>query len=358
MKFGLFIIGDYHDESVSTSKRFAQCMSQVEMAERLGFHSVWFAEHHANRYGLIGNTLTMAAAAAVRTERVRLGTGIVILPFAHPLRVAEEAAMVDNLSNGRLDLGVGRGYQPREFALFREPMEESRDRFDEALTIIEKALTGEPFSHHGRRWDFDDVMVRPAPVQRPVPIWVAAASMSTFTHMGLQGYRIISSPNFTSVDKIREFDQMYKDGLRRGGFDPSEYSITLQRQTYVGEDEVEAREGPREASVRYHQMLGTLIADKDEVRPGYEMYSKSRSRLERVTYEDILEEAVNYGTVDQVAERLKFQRDELGVDYYLAWFDFGGLPFDLVQASIERFGKEVIPRLAEPPDGEGEATAV
>ncbi|MQA84297.1 MAG: LLM class flavin-dependent oxidoreductase [Streptosporangiales bacterium] len=358
MKFGLFILGDHRDPSVSHKERLDQFMEQVELAESLGFDSVWFAEHHFTPYGLVGNTLTMAAAAAVRTERVRIGTGIVIVPFMHPLRLAEEASMVDVLSGGRLDLGLGRGYQPVEFRTLGENMEESQAKFDEALEVLDEAFAGKTFSHHGRHWSFDDVTVQPRPVQEPLPFRIAAASPPTFERLGRQRRRILTSPNFTPSDLVKSLNEKYLSAYAAAGpLDLDDIEIPMLKQVFVHRDPASALSIPREYSLAYFRLLGHLIAEEGEEHKGYEMYSKTKRHLETLTYEKLLADGVVFGTPDEVTEKMVQHWRDLHINYFLAWFDFGGIPREQALSSIELFAREVMPAVRSRAPGVSAATA-
>ncbi|HZD67265.1 MAG TPA: LLM class flavin-dependent oxidoreductase, partial [Acidimicrobiales bacterium] len=344
MQFGLFILADYRDPEVSHQERFAQFMAQVDLAESLGFDSVWFAEHHFSPYGLLGNTLTMAAAAAVRTRRVRLGTGIVIAPFMHPLRLAEEAFMVDVLSEGRLDLGLGRGYQPAEFRKLGQRMEDAQGKFDEALEVLEEAMANEAFSHHGRYWAFDDVVVQPRPVQDPLPVWVAAASPGTFERLGRQRRRVLTSPNFTPAELVRTLNETYLRAYAGAGEVPADgVALPMLKQVYVDRDPRAAQETPKEASLAYFRLLGHLIADEAEEHESYELYARTKRHLETLRYETLLQDGVVFGTPAEVTENMVRHWRDLHVNYFLTWFDFGGLPWEEVTRSIETFAEEVMP---------------
>ena len=149
LRFGTFFFfqaapGRRHEDIIRNE------LTQVEWSEELGFDEVWFTEHHFIDYGLSVDPATLAAAAASRTRRVRIGLAAAILPFHHPLRLAEQMALVDILSDGRLDVGVGRGNRPAEFAGYRVPQQESRERFDETVDVMQRGWTEERFSYHGR----------------------------------------------------------------------------------------------------------------------------------------------------------------------------------------------------------------
>ncbi|HYB92006.1 MAG TPA: LLM class flavin-dependent oxidoreductase, partial [Candidatus Binataceae bacterium] len=156
-------------------------MAILQAAEDLGFDSVWPAEHHFSEYGYCVSSALMLAALAKTTKRIRLGTGIVVLPFHNPIRVAEEYALLDLMSGGRVDLGIGRGYQPHEFRGYGVPQEQSRGIFNESVEVILQAWTQERVNFKGVHFKFEDVQVRPKPLQKPhPPIWMAALSPESF----------------------------------------------------------------------------------------------------------------------------------------------------------------------------------
>ena len=169
MKFGVIqlVSGGY---GRTEAEAYRNSMETVQLAEELGFDSVWIAEHHFTDYGLVPNTLQFLAAAAAMTERVRLGAAVVVSPLHNPIRIAEEAAFVDVLSGGRLDLGLGRGYQPSEYAAFGMSMEQSRARFSESTDFLRKAFTStEPFDWEGEFYKGEGICILPQPLQQPTP---------------------------------------------------------------------------------------------------------------------------------------------------------------------------------------------
>src|SRR4029434_6607482 len=177
MKFGLFQSVQLPEPEAQV-QYYQEALQQVRWAEQLGFHSVWFTEHHFSRHGIVPASLTVLAYLAGVTTSIRLGTAVAVLPFHNPIQLAEQAATVDLLSNGRLDLGVGRGYQWGEFHKFDVPMEEATRRFEEAMDVLTKAGTAtEPFDHRGEFWSVDGMTLHPRPVQTPhPPLWVADSS--------------------------------------------------------------------------------------------------------------------------------------------------------------------------------------
>ncbi|MBI3327656.1 MAG: LLM class flavin-dependent oxidoreductase, partial [Nitrospinae bacterium] len=169
MEFGMFFLLQYPEEKKGDDRVFQEALEQMIAAEELGYDAVWLAEHHFSGHGICGSPLLLAAAAATRTKRVRVGTAISILPFNHPVRVAERAAVLDILSNGRMDLGTGRSTTLIEMDGFEVNPEETRAQWEEAISIIPRMWTEDPFSHEGRFYNIPPRSVVPKPVQSPHP---------------------------------------------------------------------------------------------------------------------------------------------------------------------------------------------
>jgi probable F420-dependent oxidoreductase len=194
MKFGLFGGARAKRGGPSgDSQGYGDFVDYVVGAEKLGYASVFLVEHHFTGYAQVSASLTLLSYLAARTRTIRLGTAVVVLPWHNPVLVAEEAATLDLLSGGRLDFGVGKGYRDYEFSGFCVPMAEATERFDEAIEVIRKAWTTEQrFSHHGKRWHFDNVVVEPAPVQRPhPPFWLGAGSAESIRRAAREGYNLL-----------------------------------------------------------------------------------------------------------------------------------------------------------------------
>ena len=163
MKFGLFHSVQLPD-STQQARYYREALDQALHAESLGYDSVWFTEHHFTRHGIVSATLSLLAYLAGVTSDIRLGTAVTVLPFHNPVLLAEQAATVDLLSGGRLDFGVGRGYQWGEFHRMNIPMDEASRRFEESMSVVTKAWTAtEPFDHDGEFWSFNDLTVQPKP---------------------------------------------------------------------------------------------------------------------------------------------------------------------------------------------------
>lgn len=346
LKFGVMNLFPFA-EGKSPETIFSETLEEIAFAEELGFDSVWLAEHHFSRYGILGNPLVLAAAIAQRTSRIRIGTAVVIAPFYDPIRLAEDAALVDVLSGGRLDLGFGRGYQPIEFRGFNVSQEEATERTEEILEILQLAWTQDTFSYTGKHYTYKDVAVYPKPVQRPhPPLWRAAVSQGTFEAAGRRGEPILTSPNFTPLPIVRKQYTAYRNGLAASGHSVDMYDTPMMQQVYVGENSQEAVETPKVHAEWFYKTLGSLVPGASgEVAKGYEGYSTIKANIDAITYDDIVSQGANFGSVEQVIDKLRVLRDEIGVSHYIGWFNVGGLDHKKVMQSMERFADHVMPAL-------------
>ena len=218
MKFGLhYQLPCSPDQS--PVQRYRDTLDQAVHAEALGFDSVWPVEQHFNAdLSIMPSPLLMLAALAERTRTLRLGIAIVLLPLSHPLRVAEEIATLDVISNGRVEFGIGRGAMPNHFRAFGVPIAENRDRFVEGLEVIRQAWTSDRVSYHGRFFDIERVAVVPKPVQQPhPPIRVAVNSEDTFAVIGRMGLPIFVASQVNPFHRIKRFLPIYHEARQAAG---------------------------------------------------------------------------------------------------------------------------------------------
>jgi len=178
MKFSIFFIPSCA-EGESYQEEYDNLMEQCVIADELGFDAAWVAEHHFSRVGMCPDALMVALAIAQKTKKIRVGTAISIVPFHNPIRLAEQAALVDVLSGGRLDFGIGRGSQPKEFQGFNIDPSESRERMHEGIEVMTRLLAGETLTYHGKYYSCIDTAIYPKPVQDPLPIWISGTSPET-----------------------------------------------------------------------------------------------------------------------------------------------------------------------------------
>jgi len=199
-------------------QRYRDIMAQIELGDELGFDTVWLGELHFSRaFSILADPLMVLAAAAQRTTRIRLGTAVTLLPLHNPVKIAEEAAIADILSDGRLELGCGRGTAPLHYEGYAIPQEESRERFEEALDFILKAWTSDTFSYEGKHFRARDLSVVPRPVQTPhPPVRIAANSPDTFPFAGRRKLPIFATPLINPPDKLKEGLAVYRDTLPAG----------------------------------------------------------------------------------------------------------------------------------------------
>lgn len=206
---------------------YREFIDQTVLAEELGYDTIWLTEHHFDDDGWSPSLLPLAAGIATRTSRIRIGTFILILPFQHALRVAEDAATVDILSNGRFDLGVGKGYRLKEFAGFGIPREQREALLEEGLEVIQRAWAGDKFSFDGQFYHLRDVQICPKPVQRPhPPLWIGARGKKSVERAARLGYHLMGTGEF-------ELQRFYDHALEQHGRNPQDFNLTQLRWMYV-----------------------------------------------------------------------------------------------------------------------------
>src|SRR5262245_60199705 len=359
MHIGLVMECDYR-EGRTQEEAFAEAMDIAEIAETEGLDGVWLAERHFATHGrptdpmgagipsIASVPLVLAAAIAARTTRVRIGTGVSVLPLCHPIRTAEEAATVDQISKGRLDFGVGRSGFPRAYAGYGIRYDESRERFQESLAVILKAWTEHGFSHAGKYFAFDNLTVVPRPCQKPhPPIWVAATTHDTFPMVGRLGFSLVTGLRGFDVPEAAGHLDAYRTALREAGH-AGDGNVYLRIPVYVAATAARARSEPEESTMGSYRRLAENFASS--VGASGTTFSEERAeraeRLSSVTYDDVLRDRVAYGTVDMVVDRLRRLRDELGLAGIIIESNVGGkIPLERVLDSIRLFAHEVAPRL-------------
>ncbi|WP_149538438.1 LLM class flavin-dependent oxidoreductase [Siccirubricoccus phaeus] len=263
MQFGLF--GGARTKrsvGIEDSQGYQSFIDYVMEADRLGFRHLFMVEHHSTGQGQVSASMTLLAYLAARTQRIRLGTAVVVLPWHNPVLVAEQAATLDLLSGGRFDFGVGKGYRQAEFDAFCIPIEEASERFDEAMAVIRQAWTSEDrFSHHGKRWHYENMLVEPAPLQRPhPPLWLAAGSKDSIRRAAREGYNLLLD-QLASVEQIIERIAIYREECARIGRDYHPNMVGTARALQMIRSEAE-REAAYATRRRVVGVIGDLARDK------------------------------------------------------------------------------------------------
>jgi alkanesulfonate monooxygenase SsuD/methylene tetrahydromethanopterin reductase-like flavin-dependent oxidoreductase (luciferase family) len=330
MRFGIFSVVDHYPGLLprSVAQLYGELLEQAEAADALGFDSFWVAEHHFHEYGAIPRPPVWMAAAAGRTRRIRLGAAVAVLPFDDPLRTAEDYAMVDVLSGGRLNLGVGSGYLRHEFEGFGVAPEDKRGRFDEALDILLRAWSGERFSYEGTHHRVRDVRLNVRPLQKPrPPVWIATLRNEAAPFAGAKGFPIMMIPYATTEDlgEIAATVRAFRAAFVAAGGRPEDATAPFGLHAHCAESTAEARAEAREPMDRYVRTR---------------LYARQRP-FDLLVEKNLL--AV--GDPDEVT-RVARLYETAGLTHFLAITNFGGLPHTQVLASMERMAKHVLPRFA------------
>ncbi len=327
-------------------------MELMYEAEGLGFDSVWPAEHHFSEYGYCASPQVPLAAVAARTKRIRLGTGVVVLPFHNPIRVAEDFAFLDLMSDGRVDLGVGRGYQPIEYKGFgmADQQANSREIFDEAIRLVRQCWTEERVTFKGKHYTVDDLNVRPKPLQQPhPPIYMACLSAETFRLAGRYGFNVLMSGAFgLSAEGAKVGIQDYRAGRREAGLDPAAGRVALLLKVYVGDTMDGARHDYAGPCTWYYRTIAKYVAPPSgqAAIKSYELYSSTRNTAETLNFEDLANSPLMVcGDVDHCAEKLAGLVRDFGFDELLCWTRIGGLENRKVLHSMELMSGLVMPRV-------------
>jgi alkanesulfonate monooxygenase SsuD/methylene tetrahydromethanopterin reductase-like flavin-dependent oxidoreductase (luciferase family) len=350
MKFGILYIPDYYPERyASASHYYGEMMEQIQYEEELGFDGVFFAEHYVGGYAFPSPPV-FAAAVAQRTTRIRLGTGVTLLPLNNPIRTAEEYAMLDVLSNGRLDLGIGRGVLKAEYELFDINESESQGRFHESLEIILQAWTQETVSYEGQYYKIRDVRALPKPVQQPFPpIWAACAvSPESFTWAGQKGFHPMTVPfAYPKHDQLQAKMDLYWSALKQAGHDPSTREVLGVYHLYVDETDEKAHAQAKGHYLRYLQFFGALEQKVSFQGADYKEYKGGLSKmLGPVTYDDLDKgDCIIFGSPERCIQRLKRAQADFGLSYPVFEVNFGGFPHKEAMKSLEMFAKYVMPAL-------------
>ena len=361
MQIGLVMECDYR-EGRTQEEAFAEAFRIAEIAEDYGLDGVWLAERHfagprrptdpmgAGIPSIASVPLVLASAIAARTTRLRIGTGVSVLPLCHPIRLAEEAATVDQISQGRLDFGIGRSGFPRAYAGYGIPYEESRERFQEALDVILKAWTQERFSHAGKYFTCHDLGVVPRPYQQPhPPIWVAATTKETFPMVGSMGFPLVTGLRGFDVPQVAQHLSAYRRARQEAGH-AGNGGVYLRIPIYVAETAEQAYTEPQDSTLRSYRRLADNFARSvgNEGTTTSEERAERATRLSQVSYDDLLRDRLAYGTPDMVVERLRQLREELGLSGVIMESNVGGyIPLERVLNSIRLYAQEVAPKLRE-----------
>jgi alkanesulfonate monooxygenase SsuD/methylene tetrahydromethanopterin reductase-like flavin-dependent oxidoreductase (luciferase family) len=330
-------------EGYSERQRYQDIMAQIELGDALGFQTAWLGELHFSRpFSILANPLMVLAAAAQRTRRIRLGTAVTLLPLHNPVKVAEEAATADILSDGRLEFGVGRGTAPLHYAGYNILQEESRERFEEGLDFILQAWTHEPFSYQGKYFQARDLTLVPRPIQTPhPPVRIAANSPDTFPLAGRRGLAIFATPLINPPEKLRAGLAVYRDTLPAG----VRGDTALAFPVHVTTSRAQARQECEASLRRFFREAGERLRPFGQADiKSYEAFQQVLARMERVQYDDIDREMGVFGDPAYCVERVQALQRDYQMDEFICYFNQGGImDHAMVKQSMTLFAKEVMP---------------
>ncbi len=344
MDFGLFLEFPRR-EGASGQEAFEEGFALVAQAEALGVESVWLAEYHFNASRVLSAPITIASAIAARTETMRIGLAVHILPLGNPVRIAEEVATLDHISRGRVEFGIGRGTFPNVHEGYGVPFAESRGRFEESLEIILKAWTTESFSFEGEYYHCQDLSVEPKPLQTPhPPIRIGITSAESFPIAGRMGYPIFINPSrvFT-LPELAEPIRQYRQAWRQAGH-AGEGEVGLRVPIYVATTAEKAYSEPRDSAMFSVGRLGRRVGSYATYGGTTGDWADQSERILGMTYDDWLRDKVVYGTPEAVVDRLKQLQEQLDLDQLVYEINYGNLlSYELQVASLRLFNQQVIP---------------
>lgn len=327
-----------------TPERYEEIVEQVLLAERLGYDRVWLVCHHFTTFSRPSSLLTLSYLAA-KTQRIRLGIGVQVLPLDHPLKVAEDVAVLDHLSGGRVDLGVGRGIQPEAFHGFNVPMSESTERFAEALGIIRGAWTQERFSHAGTFWQVPEITVQPRPLQQPhPPIWQVGVSPGSIERAARSGLNGLIGTYMNTLDEVHDDLEIWRRHLHVNG--NGRPLVAHNELVYVAETDEQAEAEAKPSGLHYSREAGSTWQG-EEVSDGglpdnYDHWRTLAARTARLEWPDLFENRSLMGSPETVGAKVA-QLQSSGVDELIVFSSFGGMPHAQTCRSLELFAKHVMP---------------
>jgi len=350
MDFGLFFLMQ-RDEQWSEQAVYDSGLEQMLAAEALGYSSVWIAEHHFNDYGLCPAPPVLAAFLAARTRALRLGMGVSLLPLHHPVDLAEQLAVLDVVSGGRLDVGIGRGGTLQDYQTFRSDRGDSRARVEEGIALIQKSWSGEPFDFAGRFHSAERLHVRPRPVQRPhPPLFIAANSEDSVVSAARLGLPTLSS-FFVPIEELQHRHQLYRElSLAAGRSEAEVEALEAQawgmRVVHVAPDREAALRAIEAPFMSYQRRMSVLRSDSTGGSvPG----SFDRSLLRLRAFSDYLADGwALIGSPGEVREGLQKYVDATGYRRVLLVMALPGLDTTLALRSMRLFAEEIAPAMRLP----------
>jgi len=346
MEFGYFTLSDNHYENNTrgANEYIADITAEALYADKIGMHSAWIGEHHFNSLGVLSCPDLTLAYIAAQTRQIRLAPAVTVLPLHHPIRVAEQWATLDLLSNGRVDFAAGRGYDSREYAPFGVSFADNQGIFEEGFEVVRKLWSAEGrIAHHGKHYSFEDVRITPKPIQRPLPCYVASFSKPSIELAARLDCGLIVAPFAAAMSYggLKQVADLYNDSCAKFGRKPRR--LMCSYFTHFA-DTPEQEMAQRARQIRYYKecVIPAFPSDPKTAPPSYRYFIEMVERLHKVRPEDLTENSVLLGSAARITETLK-KVEAAGFSEVILYFNVGLKPHAQVKEEMDRFMREVAP---------------
>ena len=346
MEFGMFM--EFGTRTgASEQDAFSEGFALVDAAESWGLDGAWLAELHFNPgRSVLSSPITIASSIATRTKSLRIGMAVYVLPLNNPIRIAEEVATIDQISEGRFELGIGRSGFPRAYDVYGIPYDESRARFDEALQILIKCWSGSEFSYNGHFYQISNAHPTPQPYQTPPPpIRIAATTPETFARLGQQGWPIFVGLRGMDIHELSENIKVYRKAWSDSGHS-GQGKVSLRMPVYAADSDADAADQAYESISSYFGRMGTLYRESAGSAGigATELRDNRAARLAAMSYEEMLNTKVAFGSTESLIEKFQYLEEMLGVNGIVAELNPGGLiPSDKVLKSLKLITHKIMP---------------
>jgi alkanesulfonate monooxygenase SsuD/methylene tetrahydromethanopterin reductase-like flavin-dependent oxidoreductase (luciferase family) len=347
MEFGYFTLSDNHyaGNTRSPNQFVEDITAEALYADALGMHSAWIGEHHFNSLGVLSCPDLVLAYIAARTKHIRLAPAVTVLPLHHPIRVAEQWATLDLLSNGRVDFAAGRGYDKREYLPFHVSFEDNQSIFDEGLELV-RALwaSDERMTYKGKHYSFEDVRITPKPVQQPIPTYVASFSKPSIELAARLGCGLIVAPFAAAMSfgGLKQVADLYHASCAKFGTKPGR--LMCSYFTHFADNKTQ-EDAQRARQIRYYKecVIPAFPGDPKTAPPSYRYFIDMVERLQKVKPEDLTENSVLIGSPARITETLK-KVEAAGFAEVILYFNVGLKPHAQVKDEMARFMEQVAPQ--------------
>jgi alkanesulfonate monooxygenase SsuD/methylene tetrahydromethanopterin reductase-like flavin-dependent oxidoreductase (luciferase family) len=320
VKVGVLQFFGWADRAIPLESVYSRALERFQVMDRTGYDAVWLAEHHFSSFSVCPSVHMMGTMAAAQTQKLRIGTAVSLAPFYNPLRLAEEVALLDVLSGGRVNWGAGRGFAVGEFAAFGIPVEESAPRFRETVDVVLKAWDNDRLTHHGQFFNYENVEVLPKPMQAPhPPVWMAATSESAIDWAASRGFSILMDPHCTHTE-LGSKRTRYREQMKAAGFDDGGRDIPMARLLAISDNRQRAEAIARRGA---QWMLGSYIS------------GPANPKVDPV--ERYVNEVIIHGTPDEVVDKIYGLEESAALNYLLC--------APLSQDSFTLLTDEILPAL-------------